>query len=338
MILSPLTHLAGIARNAVLFGLATGLAAAAPVQAAAGSGIGAAATLPQPRLAVQNPFESVTDLLACTRSTGTMISAHRAGAAPGFPENSLHTAAHALSQHPVLFEIDVRASKDGTLVLHHDATLERTTTGTGPIAEMEWSALSQLYLKDNDGKVTPYRMTTLADMLGWSRDKALVLVEVKVSDTLPAVIQQIRASNAHKNTMLLVNSLDDAKRAFALDPSLAITTEIANADSLAAFKAHGLDMARVLPWAGVAPRNKAYWQLLKDNDLTVSYGTFWYIDTAVEYLGLKNIYAELAQDGVDLMATDHYARVAPEINTVRPIEPALQRCGALAINNRAEPS
>lgn len=69
--------------------------------------------------------------------------AHR-GAGKLAPENTL--AAFRLgAQHGYrMFECDAKLSADGQVFLLHDATLERTTNGSGTAGELPWSALSRL--------------------------------------------------------------------------------------------------------------------------------------------------------------------------------------------------
>jgi glycerophosphoryl diester phosphodiesterase len=61
------------------------------------------------------------------------VIAHR-GASGEYPENTLLAFAQGVEQGAEAIELDVRASADGMAVVIHDATLERTTTGTGPVA------------------------------------------------------------------------------------------------------------------------------------------------------------------------------------------------------------
>lgn len=69
--------------------------------------------------------------------------AHR-GAGKLAPENTL--AAFRLgAQHGYrMFECDAKLSRDGVPFLMHDATLQRTTNGTGTGGDLDWSALAQL--------------------------------------------------------------------------------------------------------------------------------------------------------------------------------------------------
>lgn len=88
------------------------------------------------------------------------IASHRGGAFL-WPENGLTafraTASLALEQA----ECDVHASADGEAVVIHDATLDRTTDGTGPVVVRTAAELARLRLKGGGGETVP----RLADML-----------------------------------------------------------------------------------------------------------------------------------------------------------------------------
>lgn len=290
----------------------------------------AAQTLPEPRVPIANPYSTVADLFACLRGKGTLTSAHRGGVGPGYPENALETAAHTLGQAPILFEADIHRSRDGVLVLMHDDKLDRTSTGAGPIAAQDWASLQQFQLKDDDGKVTPFHIPRLSDAIIWTKGRALMLAEVKESDTLEQVVTEIQKARAQPHVMLLINSLDDAVRLQKLDPTITMTLEVASLEQLDRYVAAGIDLKHVIAWNGIGKRDRALWKAIRARGLTLAYGTLWYVDSTVENLGLKGIYAELATDGVDLLATDRPVQADAEIARVRPIEPALRQCKAVA--------
>ena len=62
-----------------------------------------------------------------------LVFAHRGGCALG-PENTLATFDAGLAAGADGLELDVHLSADGVVVVHHDATLDRTTWQTGPLA------------------------------------------------------------------------------------------------------------------------------------------------------------------------------------------------------------
>jgi glycerophosphoryl diester phosphodiesterase len=69
--------------------------------------------------------------------------AHRGGAALR-PENTLAAFDHALALGADGLELDVQLSADGEVVVIHDATLERTTSGRGPVARRPWRELAAI--------------------------------------------------------------------------------------------------------------------------------------------------------------------------------------------------
>lgn len=72
-----------------------------------------------------------------------LVFAHRGGAKLR-PENTILAFDHGLSLGADGLEFDVRLSRDGVVVVHHDATLERTTDGTGPLVARTADELARL--------------------------------------------------------------------------------------------------------------------------------------------------------------------------------------------------
>ena len=66
-------------------------------------------------------------------SARPLVFAHRGGAALA-PENTLAAFEHGVALGADGIELDVRASRDGRIVVHHDQTLDRTTALRGPVA------------------------------------------------------------------------------------------------------------------------------------------------------------------------------------------------------------
>jgi glycerophosphoryl diester phosphodiesterase len=84
-------------------------------------------------------------LALCGAAPGKRIPvvAHR-GAHEEAPENTLAAFRQAIAIGCDYVELDVRETRDGELVLMHDATVDRTTMGTGAIADMDLAAIRRL--------------------------------------------------------------------------------------------------------------------------------------------------------------------------------------------------
>ncbi len=100
------------------------------------------------------PIHSFTD------TDRKLVIAHRGGAGQ-WPENTLFAFRNAIEAGADALEFDVHATRDGVLVVMHDATVDRTTDGSGRVDEMTWEALQELdagYRWTPDGGASfPYR-------------------------------------------------------------------------------------------------------------------------------------------------------------------------------------
>src|SRR6185295_18251380 len=68
---------------------------------------------------------------------------HR-GAGGHAPENTLASIEKAIALQCNLTEVDVQRTADGSLILLHDERVDRTTNGTGPVAEMNLADVRKL--------------------------------------------------------------------------------------------------------------------------------------------------------------------------------------------------
>ena len=111
-------------------------------------------------------------LLTCDESS-VIVVAHRADWR-NFPENSLEAIQSAIEMGVDMLEIDVQRTKDGVLILMHDHNLDRTTIGSGNIADTNWEDIAKLNLKDHQGNVTTYKVPKLEDALLMCKDRIMI--------------------------------------------------------------------------------------------------------------------------------------------------------------------
>ncbi|MBI3968951.1 MAG: hypothetical protein HY329_25205 [Chloroflexi bacterium] len=107
------------------------------------------------------------------------IIAHR-GASGYAPENTRAAFDLALELRADGIETDVQLSRDGVLVLMHDATVDRTTNGTGRVAALDWSDLAALDAGSWHGeRFAGERIPRLDGFLNRYVDQIQVCLEVK---------------------------------------------------------------------------------------------------------------------------------------------------------------
>ncbi len=121
-------------------------------------------------------FAIIMNRLKTPTDDKIQICAHR-GVSRIAPENSIAGINKCIELGIDIIEIDIAKTKDGKIVLMHDVTLDRTTTGSGNVADLTLAQIKQLYLKDINGKVTNERVPTLDETLEVAKGKILVQVD-----------------------------------------------------------------------------------------------------------------------------------------------------------------
>ncbi|MBI5443026.1 MAG: glycerophosphodiester phosphodiesterase [Deltaproteobacteria bacterium] len=107
------------------------------------------------------------------KAVGQPLRIGHRGAAGYRPENTVSSILNALERGVDLVEVDVRRSRDGHLVLLHDAGVDRTTDGSGLVAEMSLRELRRLDAGGGE------RIPTLEEALAAACGRAGLLLEVK---------------------------------------------------------------------------------------------------------------------------------------------------------------
>ena len=109
----------------------------------------------------------------------TRIAAHRGGGAL-WPENSLLAFQGAIALGCDLVELDVHQSRDGVVTVIHDATVDRTTDGTGAVGALTFADLRRLRLRGPGGAPSAEHVPTLDEVLAAAAPShAGLLIEVK---------------------------------------------------------------------------------------------------------------------------------------------------------------
>ena len=109
----------------------------------------------------------------------TRYVAHRGGAAL-WPENSMLAFRNAIAAGAQLLEMDVHRAADGAVVVIHDPTLERTTSGRGPVCTHTSAELRRLRLRDSTGALTDEWVPTLGEVIALAAPAGVaLLVEIK---------------------------------------------------------------------------------------------------------------------------------------------------------------
>ncbi len=145
--------------------------------------------------------------------------AHR-GSHLEHPENTLAAFQAAVDEGADYFELDVRTTREGRLVILHDSKLDRTTNGHGPVEEMDFDQI----------RMFEPRIPTFADALRVARGKCGVYVDIKRAR--PAdLVREVEAAGM-ENDCVFYGSLEDLSALYLIRPSWRLMPEAVSVEYL----------------------------------------------------------------------------------------------------------
>ena len=118
--------------------------------------------------------------------------AHR-GASLSTPENTLAAIEEAVKLRADGVEFDVRGTRDGRIVLMHDDSLDRTTTGSGKVRDLSLRQIRRADAGLKKGRrFAGERVPTLREALRALKGKAIPVIEIKDTDIADEVVSELR--------------------------------------------------------------------------------------------------------------------------------------------------
>jgi glycerophosphoryl diester phosphodiesterase len=129
------------------------------------------------------------EILSRRPGSRPQVIAHR-GAHESDPENSIPAFERAIELGADAIELDVHATSDGVVVVHHDATVHSHGLPKASIAELTAAELTRYRLQ----KGIP--IPTLSEVLSAIQSRASIYIEVKAPSIEPLVVRCIRESTS----------------------------------------------------------------------------------------------------------------------------------------------
>jgi len=247
--------------------------------------------------------DDLYQFLTYNENSYPLISAHRGGPSDGYPENAIPTFAEVASKMPAIIECDISMTKDSILVLMHDETLDRTTTGKGKLSRKTYEELQELYLKDNKGELTNYKIPTLEDVLKWGIGRVIYTLDVKKSVPYEKVIELIRNTKAESNSIIITYSANQAEVVNRLAPDIMISASIKKADDLTRLNELGIPDTRLIAFVGTTEPDTSVYTLLRQHGIKSILGTIGNLDRSAAKAGYQ-LYADFVSRGADILSTD----------------------------------
>ena len=254
--------------------------------------------------------QGLQELFRYTAHPLPIVSAHRGGPQRNFPENCIATFENTLQHTYAIMEIDPRYTKDGAIVVHHDATLERTTTGKGRVAELTLQELKELHLKDTEGHVTNFQIPTLDEVLDWARGKTILVLDQK-DVPVEARVRKIEEHQAEAYAMLIVYSFKGAQKCYELNKNIMMEVMIPNREKFHEFDETDIPWSNIIAFVGhTPPTDKGLLKMIHAKGTCCMVGTSRNLDR--EFIAnrasgngsIEQHYRALLRQGIDIIETD----------------------------------
>ena len=272
------------------------------------------APAPAPRLHtvdIKTP-EELREYFRCAPEKDIIMSAHRGGMMPGFPENCIASFENTLSRLPVYFEIDPRLTKDGVLVLMHDATLDRTTTGKGKVSDYTCAELQQFFLKDRQGNVTAHKIPTLDEVLEWGEGKCVFDLDNK-NVPLQLYSDNLKGKWAkYHNIVLYTTSAEQCRFYYERNKNVMFVLGIGDMRKYEAFRASGVPWNRLIAHVGstMTPERQEVYDLLRGHGVMCMIAIAPAADKIEPKEARIEAYKKEISRGPDVIETDYPADFA----------------------------
>jgi glycerophosphoryl diester phosphodiesterase len=166
------------------------------------------------------------------------IIGHR-GAAGLEPENTLRSYRKAVELGVDAIECDVRVTKDGRLVLLHDATVDRTTNGTGSVSDLTFEQVRALDAGGGE------RVPTLRELLELAAGRVELHIELKDPSAAESVLRQVGEAGLRDTAILTTFSTDVLARVREADAAIRLEHIFSEPPADAVARALSVRAARV---------------------------------------------------------------------------------------------
>ncbi|MBP6618748.1 MAG: glycerophosphodiester phosphodiesterase family protein [Leadbetterella sp.] len=257
---------------------------------------------------------SIFEFFQYEKSKRAMVSVHRGGGElKGFPENCLESFDYISKKMPCLIECDIEMTKDSVMVLMHDKTLDRTSTGKDLVVNNTFETVQKLNLKDNFGNVTNFKIPTLENTLKWGKDKVIFTLDVKKTTPFKRVVEMVDKLNAENYALIITYNSNEAIEVYKLNPNLLISASIMQVSDYERLHDAGIPDKNMVAFIGTREPKTELIDFLHKKGIMCILGVLGNLDKRAAARG-DEYYKTFIDQSVDILATDRPEAVYGIIN------------------------
>jgi glycerophosphoryl diester phosphodiesterase len=154
-----------------------------------------------------------------------IVISHRASHLK-FPENTLVAIEDGIRAGVDYVELDLRTTKDGYLVLSHDASIDRMTDGKGDVKDLTLADIKKLRVTSPDpADKKVYRIPEFKDVLSCCKDRMNIYLDFKDADP-EETYRQIQAAGMEKQVVVYLNKTSQYRPWRKVAPAMPLMTGV----------------------------------------------------------------------------------------------------------------
>ncbi len=153
-----------------------------------------------------------------------IVIAHRADHEHA-PENTIAAIEDAIRCGADYVELDLRTTRDGHLILNHDATVDRMTGSHGAIADLTFAAIESLVVRNPGATPNGHQMPEFRDALRTCQGRINIYLDFKAAD-VAETWRQIRAAHMEHQVIVYLNKPGQYEQWRAIAPQVPLMTSL----------------------------------------------------------------------------------------------------------------
>lgn len=239
-------------------------------------------------------------------SSDLKIAGHRGGYYFGYPESSLSLLNYLSKQFKkdtIIAEIDLRKSKNGTIYIMHDETVDRTTTGTGKIDQLDDNYLEGLFLKKENGEITKKRIPTFEEELQFIRKRNInLMLDIKTPIHAEAY-ELVKEHKMESRMMTLTFNMELTRNVATLSNNISLSALMESENDWQMFKDISMPAGKKIAYVN-AKTPVSLIQELKKSNVKIMADVSEALRNSGKPLGDEGYQQKVKDQSLDILITD----------------------------------
>ena len=174
-----------------------------------------------------------------------------------------------------------------------------------------------LKLKDNDGKVTNFKIPTLDEVLTWGKNKVIFTIDIKRGVPYAKIIEAVRRTKSENNSIIITYNANQAAEVHKLAPDLMISASARKQEDIERLNQMGVPNDRIVAFVGTSAPDNTVYEYLHSKGISCILGTMGNLDRSAVANPDQKVFEKLLENGADMISTDELELAGKQFDSYR---------------------